>query len=67
MTDTIVKEEALRVHAQPTKSDFEMSIFSDIMIWGYERNMELFEQGKPMIKHPSMKELAEEYWALKLS
>jgi hypothetical protein len=65
--DHTLETEILRVHAPVCKSEFEKNIFSDIVIWGYERNINRIKNGLEPIVREDVKELAEEYWATLLS
>ena len=64
MYDPVMYDELACLSAQPVESDFESSVKSDIMIWGYGVNMIRLANGQD----PStFKQLAEGYWNEKLN
>lgn len=67
LEDTIFSKDFIyternRIHPLEVKSEFEDGIFSEIMIWGYSENIKRIENAQPVIKYPSIKELAVAYW-----
>lgn len=60
--DDTYQTEVNRVNAVETLSDFEESVRSEIMNWGYEQNERLGSQGKEMIKFNTFDNLARAYW-----
>lgn len=63
--DTFVRDEVARINANSVVSEFEDSVKSEIIIWGYERNMARKEVGLDPIKQ-SFKDLANDFWNEKI-
>ena len=61
-TDAMTHDELGRIHACATTSDFEDSIKSQIMIWGYENNMLRLADGLSPAKYETFELLAQAYW-----
>lgn len=59
--EALVQEEVNRINALAVLSEFEDSVKSDIVIWGYERNIARAAQGLPAIKQ-DFKNLVEDFW-----
>lgn len=65
--EALVQEELNRINALPVLSEFEDSVKSDIMIWGYQQNMDRLGNGLSIMKYDTFKELAIAYWDEKTS
>jgi hypothetical protein len=66
MIDNFVQEEMNRVYASNVVSDFEDSVKSEIIIWGYEQNIAREAKGQPTIKQ-DFKDLAADFWNDRIS
>jgi hypothetical protein len=63
MIDMLVKEELSRINAEPVLSEYEDTVKSDIMIWGYQQNIDRMGEGKSIVKYDTFKDLVTAYWA----
>jgi hypothetical protein len=62
MKENIVKDEIYKVNARTSFSEFEDSVRSDIMIWGYEINLKRLSEGKEPMKFDKFEDLCRAYW-----
>jgi hypothetical protein len=65
--EALVQEELNRINALSVQSEFENLVKSDIMIWGYQQNINRLGNGLSIIKYDTFKELAIAYWNEKSS
>jgi hypothetical protein len=59
--EAFVQNEIARINASDKLSDFENDVKSEIIIWGYERNISRKENGLNPIKQ-TFKDLANDFW-----
>jgi hypothetical protein len=60
--EALVQEELNRINPLSVSSEFEDSVKNDIMIWGYQQNIDRLGNGLSIMKYDTFKELAIAYW-----